>query len=145
MRRNGVFSGVPYVRHIPFIGAQGAMHSSYKNLFSVASVLLMIISFYMALMELFRAKARAEQSSRALAHEIEERQRAEEARLQMLEKVQAARKFESLAMAAGAIRAEVLEAAAIGVEFGGGPSFVVVRDHLLEFMDDIESEKKERR
>lgn len=49
------------------------------------------------------------------------------------------------AMAAGAIRADVLEAAAIGVEFGGGPSFVVVRDHLLEFMDDIESEKKERR
>ncbi len=48
------------------------------------------------------------------------------------------------AMAAGAIRAEVLEAAAIGVEFGGGPSFVVVRDNLLEFIDDIESEKKRK-
>ncbi len=42
------------------------------------------------------------------------------------------------ALAAGATRAEVLEAAAIGVEFGGGPSFVVVRDNLLEFLDEIE-------
>jgi hypothetical protein len=31
----------------------------------------------------------------------------------------------------------VLEAATIGVEVGGGPSFVVVRDHLLDFLDDI--------
>ncbi|OPY06611.1 MAG: Carboxymuconolactone decarboxylase family protein [Syntrophaceae bacterium PtaB.Bin095] len=45
------------------------------------------------------------------------------------------------AMAAGAIRAEVIEAAAIGVEFGGGPSFVVVRDNLLDFLDDIESNR----
>jgi AhpD family alkylhydroperoxidase len=42
------------------------------------------------------------------------------------------------AMSAGANRAEITEAAAIGVEFGGGPSFVVVRDHLLDFLDDIE-------
>ncbi|OPY37425.1 MAG: Carboxymuconolactone decarboxylase family protein [Methanoregula sp. PtaU1.Bin051] len=40
------------------------------------------------------------------------------------------------AIRAGATRAEVLEAAAIGVEFGGGPSFVVVRNNLLEFLDD---------
>jgi hypothetical protein len=36
-------------------------------------------------------------------------------------------------------RDEVLEAAAIGVEFGGGPSFVIVRDNLLAFLDEIES------
>lgn len=41
------------------------------------------------------------------------------------------------AMAAGATKDEVLEAAAIGIEFGGGPSFVVVRDNLLGFLDDI--------
>lgn len=41
------------------------------------------------------------------------------------------------AVSAGAVKEEILEAAAIGVEFGGGPSFVVVRDHLLDFLDDI--------
>jgi AhpD family alkylhydroperoxidase len=45
------------------------------------------------------------------------------------------------AISAGAARDEVLEAAAIGVEFGGGPSFVVVRDHLLDFLDEIEKNK----
>ncbi len=43
------------------------------------------------------------------------------------------------AIAAGATREEVLDAAAIGIEFGGGPSFVVVRDNLLDFLDEIES------
>lgn len=42
------------------------------------------------------------------------------------------------AISEGATRQEVLEAAAIGVEFGGGPSFVIVRNHLLNFLDDIE-------
>jgi AhpD family alkylhydroperoxidase len=42
------------------------------------------------------------------------------------------------ALSAGASRGEIFEAAAIGVEFGGGPSFVVVRDHLLDFLDDLE-------
>jgi AhpD family alkylhydroperoxidase len=41
------------------------------------------------------------------------------------------------AMKAGASRDEVIDAAAIGVEFGGGPSFVVVREHLLQFLDEI--------
>ena len=36
----------------------------------------------------------------------------------------------SNAVAAGATRQEVLEAAGIGVEFGGGPSFIVIRDNL---------------
>jgi AhpD family alkylhydroperoxidase len=45
------------------------------------------------------------------------------------------------AISAGATRAEVLEAAAIGVEFGGGPSFVVVRDQLLQYLDEIEALK----
>lgn len=45
---------------------------------------------------------------------------------------------------AGATRDEVLEAAAIGIEFGGGPSFVVVRDHLLDFLDEIESRRAAR-
>jgi len=49
------------------------------------------------------------------------------------------------AMAAGASKEEVLEAAAIGVEFGGGPSFVVVRDNLLGFLDEIEKLKAPRR
>ncbi len=39
----------------------------------------------------------------------------------------------------GASRQEVLEAAAIGVEFGGGPSFVIVRNNLLNFLDEIEN------
>jgi AhpD family alkylhydroperoxidase len=46
------------------------------------------------------------------------------------------------AVTAGATREEVIEAAAIGVEFGGGPSFVVVRDNLLDFLDEIESGRK---
>jgi AhpD family alkylhydroperoxidase len=46
------------------------------------------------------------------------------------------------AISHGATREEVIDAAAIGVEFGGGPSFVVVRDNLLEFLDDIISEEK---
>jgi len=46
------------------------------------------------------------------------------------------------AMAAGATRQEIIEAACIGVEFGGGPSFVVARDHLLDFLDDIEALNK---
>lgn len=41
------------------------------------------------------------------------------------------------AVSAGAMKEEIFEAAAIGIEFGGGPSFVVVRDHLLDFLDDI--------
>ncbi len=45
------------------------------------------------------------------------------------------------AISSGATREEVLEAAAIGVEFGGGPSFVVVRDNLLDFLDEIEASR----
>jgi AhpD family alkylhydroperoxidase len=43
------------------------------------------------------------------------------------------------AIQAGATNNEVLEAAAIGIEFGGGPSFVIVRDHLLGFLDEIKN------
>lgn len=43
------------------------------------------------------------------------------------------------AMTSGASRDEVMEAAAIGVEFGGGPAFVTVRDNLQGFMDEIEA------
>lgn len=43
------------------------------------------------------------------------------------------------AVAAGATREQVLEAAAIGVEFGGGPSFVVARDQLLDMLDEIDA------
>jgi AhpD family alkylhydroperoxidase len=42
------------------------------------------------------------------------------------------------AFTAGASREEIMEAAAIGVEFGGGPSFVTVRDNLLQFLDEFE-------
>ena len=48
------------------------------------------------------------------------------------------------AIASGAAREEVLEAAAIGVEFGGGPSFVFVRDYLLDFLDEIESSRESK-
>ncbi len=41
------------------------------------------------------------------------------------------------AVEAGATREEVIDAAKIGVEFGGGPSFVVVRNNLLEFLDEL--------
>jgi AhpD family alkylhydroperoxidase len=41
------------------------------------------------------------------------------------------------AVAAGASREQVIEAAAIGVEFGGGPSFVMVRENLLPMLDDM--------
>jgi AhpD family alkylhydroperoxidase len=46
------------------------------------------------------------------------------------------------AVSKGATRQEIIDAAAIGVEFGGGPSFVAVRDNLLEFLDDIEGEQQ---
>ena len=46
------------------------------------------------------------------------------------------------AVFARATKAEIIEAAAMGVEFGGGPSFVVVaRYHLLDFLDDIEQDE----
>ena len=45
------------------------------------------------------------------------------------------------AIAVGATRDEVIDAAAIGVEFGGGPSFVMVREHLLPFLDEIAAGK----
>lgn len=49
----------------------------------------------------------------------------------------------NIAMQAGATKQEVLEAASIGVEFGGGPSFVAVRDNLLDFLEEIERIEKE--
>ena len=42
------------------------------------------------------------------------------------------------AVSTGASKEEIFEAASIGVEFGGGPSFVMVRDNLLQFLDEIE-------
>jgi len=48
------------------------------------------------------------------------------------------------AVTAGASRQEVVEAAAIGVEFGGGPSYVAVRDNLLGFLDEIEANRKSK-
>lgn len=41
------------------------------------------------------------------------------------------------AIEAGAVREEVIDAAKIGVEFGGGPSLVMVRTNLLEFLDEF--------
>lgn len=40
---------------------------------------------------------------------------------------------------AGASREEILDAASIGIEFGGGPSFVVVRENLIGFLNEIEA------
>lgn len=39
---------------------------------------------------------------------------------------------------AGASREEILDAASIGIEFGGGPAYVMVRENLIEFLDEIE-------
>jgi len=41
------------------------------------------------------------------------------------------------AVDAGATREQVIEAAAIGVEFGGGAAYTVARDHLLDFLDEV--------
>jgi hypothetical protein len=41
------------------------------------------------------------------------------------------------AVSAGATREQAIDAAAIGVEFGGGPAFVMAREHLLRFLDEI--------
>jgi AhpD family alkylhydroperoxidase len=46
------------------------------------------------------------------------------------------------AVESGATREEVIDAAKIGVEFGGGPSFVVVRNNLLEFLDELLPQKE---
>jgi AhpD family alkylhydroperoxidase len=41
------------------------------------------------------------------------------------------------AIEAGATREEVIDAAKIGIEFGGGPSMVMVRNNLLDFLDEL--------
>ena len=46
------------------------------------------------------------------------------------------------AIEAGATKEKVVEAAVTGIEFGVGPSFVVIRDNLLDFLDEIESSRK---
>ena len=38
------------------------------------------------------------------------------------------------AIIAGATKDEIVEAAAIGVDYGGGSAYVMVRDHLLDFI-----------
>ena len=49
------------------------------------------------------------------------------------------------AIGAGATREEVIDAAKIGIEFGGGPSFVVVRTYLMDFLDELAPLKKKSR
>jgi AhpD family alkylhydroperoxidase len=41
------------------------------------------------------------------------------------------------AINAGATRDEIIEAASIGVDYGGGASFVMVRDNLLDILNSI--------
>lgn len=38
----------------------------------------------------------------------------------------------------GASREEVYDAAAIGMEFGGGPSYVIVRNELMQVLDQVQ-------
>ena len=45
------------------------------------------------------------------------------------------------ALAAGAGRQEVIEAASVGVNFGGAPSFVFVYSVLMGFLEDAERGK----
>ncbi len=47
----------------------------------------------------------------------------------------------SSAASAGVIKAEIVEEAAVGFEFGGDPSFVIVQDQLLDFSDDIKRDE----
>ncbi len=44
------------------------------------------------------------------------------------------------ALKAGATRQEVIESATVGVELGGGPSLVLVRNRLINILDDLENE-----
>jgi len=46
------------------------------------------------------------------------------------------------AVEARATREEVIDAAKIAVEFGGGPSFVMIRNNLLEFLDELTRKKE---
>ncbi len=45
------------------------------------------------------------------------------------------------AISAGATREEIIEAASIGIKFGGAPSYTIVRNNLLKCLDEIENEK----
>jgi AhpD family alkylhydroperoxidase len=45
------------------------------------------------------------------------------------------------ALAAGATRQQVIEAASVGVNFGGAPSFVFVYSVLMGFLEDAEKGK----
>jgi len=42
------------------------------------------------------------------------------------------------AIMAGATKEEVIEAAAIGIEFGGASAYVLVRNNLLNYLDEME-------
>lgn len=42
------------------------------------------------------------------------------------------------AISAGASREEIIEAASIGVKFGGAPAYTIVRNNLLNCLDEIE-------
>lgn len=44
------------------------------------------------------------------------------------------------AISAGATKEEIIGAAAIGVEFGGASAYTMVRNHLLNFLDEMEEE-----
>jgi AhpD family alkylhydroperoxidase len=41
-------------------------------------------------------------------------------------------------ISAGATKEEVIEAAAIGIKFGGAPSYTIVRNNLLQCLDEME-------
>jgi AhpD family alkylhydroperoxidase len=45
------------------------------------------------------------------------------------------------AIIAGATKEEVIDAAAIGIEFGGSSAYVLVRNNLLNYLDEIEDSK----
>lgn len=42
------------------------------------------------------------------------------------------------AISAGATKEEVIDAAAIGIEFGGASAYVMVRNNLLKYLDEME-------
>lgn len=44
------------------------------------------------------------------------------------------------AISAGATKEEIIEAAAIGIEFGGASAYVLVRNNLLKYLDEMEED-----
>ena len=93
---HNAFDYSPMVRALPIIGESNPVAGKIRSLMMLVSILLLVGTFYMILLELLRSRL-------VLEREIAERERLETERIRMLERVQNAKKFESLAITAGSI------------------------------------------